>query len=268
VRFSGFTVPPLTTAMPPRKSTKSAASRASVAPLIPESRPEVFIKPRSPFFTRPPVVIAILGTMLLCGLYLWVAQPTPTETPAPQPYQANQGEQPNTETQTEDAVARVSGMILVNTDENPQVFTVSDAGAFREQTPQAGPVQEGDKVIAWTDKTVVYSPMEDKIIAVYPTVPPAPPTPESDATVEIRNASGVAGAAAKLKKSLTDAGLAVSAVGDAATRQVGTMIIDLSNGAFPNALAKLSSLSVGEVTSALPAGEPTSDAKILILIGK
>jgi hypothetical protein len=159
-------------------------------------------------------------------------------------------------------------MMLVNQDENPQIFTVSDAGTFRAQTPQAGPVQDGDKVISWTDKTVVYSPSEDKIIAVYPTVPPEPPAPEADATVEIRNASGVAGAGARLKKSLTEAGIAVSKVGDAATRQVGTMIIDLSNGAVPNALAKLAALSVGTSASALPSGEPTSDAKILILIGK
>lgn len=248
--------------MPPRKTAKTVPAAPKEVRIIPDA-------PRTPFFSKPPVLIAILGTMLVSALYLWIAQPVPSTPPAVYTPPTGQNQAPEAPSgDQEDPVTRVSRMIVVNPAENPQVFTVSDAAAFQAEQPQAGAVESGDKVISWSDKTVVYSPSKDMIIAVYPTPPPVPPTPEADATVEIRNGSGVAGGAARMRNAMMDGGLAISRIGDAAVRRTeGTIVIDLSGGTKPNALSKTLELSGGTVGD-LPEGEPTSEASILVIIGQ
>lgn len=222
---------------------------------------------RTSLFSRTPVVIAILATMLVCAAYLWIAQPVPPASLSV--------ERSNTEAPSGDVVARVSRFIVTNPSEEPQVFAVSDPSAFAWSQPGIGQVQTGDKVLIWSDKMVVYSPTLDKIVAVVPTSVDSAPSPqaakeaplEASATVEVRNGSGVAGAAARLKKTLTDAGLTVSGVGDAATRPSGTVVVDLSGGTVPNALAASIKAADG-FSGELPAGEPTSKASILIIIGR
>ena len=247
----------------PRKASSSSRTKAS-APVEPPAPIR-----REPLFSRPPVILAILGTMIVCAVYLWVVQP---HSSAPLSGDRMQEKGNGLET-VSGLISRVSGLIVVKTDETPTVYSVTDAAAFTEAWPAAAEVKEGDKVLEWSDKTVIYSPSEDKIVAVLPafdqiTHMPEAAEPEEGVTVEIRNGSGIAGAAARLQRDLRDQGFHISLIGDARTRlnEGGTILIDFTNGGAPNALALLREATSGTVAT-LPDTEPLSDDDILILIG-
>jgi hypothetical protein len=258
----------------PRTSSPRARASKKTAPSI-EAMPMESPKASSghePVFSRPPVILAILGTMIVAAIYLWVVQPAPTS------YE----EGPNGQTQEDMAldtvsglISRVSALIVVKGDETPTVYSVTDVAAFTEAWPAASAVKEGDKVLEWSDKTVIYSPTEDKIVAVLPALEggsheegPTVIVAESGVTIEIRNASGVGGAAGRLQRSLEEKGFEVARIGDARTRisEGGTILIDFTNGGAPNALTLLKEAASGTVTT-LPEGEVASQEDILILIG-
>jgi hypothetical protein len=253
--------------------------KASVAAPAP-TRP--VIKPRVPFFSQPPVVMAVLISMVVFTLWLWMTGVTPVPTIATSiPYASV------LPTRAQSVTERVNRFIVTNPNEAPQVFTVSDPASFngRLPLPSGLAILQGDKVLIWADKTVVYSPSLDKLVAVFPTAPgqsygqpdqtapetptaaPVDHTPEQAATIEIRNGSGVNGAAARMRTTLKGAGLTVLGVGDAKTKPQGTIVVDLSQGKYPNALEKTIT-TIGGTSAGMPLGEPSSDASILVIIGK
>jgi hypothetical protein len=240
--------------------------RSSTEAVRKQAATPVVIRPHVPFFAKPPILAAILLTMAVSAVYLWFMQPMADTEYAQNHANNSENSAQNTAPQPpESAVERVSQMV-VTLDEEPQLYTVTDLTAFQEQNPAVSGVELGDKVVMWSDKTVVYSPHRDKIVAIYPTPAPVPPSPEIDATIEVRNGSGVAGAAGRLKKTLQDAGLSVKRVGDAAGRYTGTVVVDLSSGVMPAAFAETLK-QTGGAAGELPEGEPASDASILVIIG-
>ncbi|OGL74448.1 hypothetical protein A3E39_04120 [Candidatus Uhrbacteria bacterium RIFCSPHIGHO2_12_FULL_60_25] len=222
------------------------------------------------FFGQPVVILAVVAAMAVAAVYLWITQPKPPSAPP------TAETSPEVKRQVDDIVARVAELITVNPNEKPYVAMVSDIEAVR----QANPVfyrdaEEGDKVLIWSDKAVIYSPSKDKLVAVVTAqasgIPTAPQSATStmaaeDATIEIRNGSGVAGAAGRLRTTLTDAGLTVSKIGDARTRPEQTLVIDLSSGKAPVTVQKTLELT-GGAAGTVPDGEPGSSAGILVIIG-
>lgn len=251
----------------PRKS--SASSRATKA----ESPVESSAPSRhEPLFSRPPVILAILGTMIVCAVYLWVVQPKAAPQAGHQEYK--EGQEGSLDT-ISGLVDRVASLIVVKEDETPTVYSVHNVDEFTQAWPMATGVKEGDKVLEWSDKTVVYSPTEGKIVAVLPALShentpkeEEPVVAEEGVTIEIRNGSGVAGAASRLQADLRGKGFTVSRIGDARTRisTGGSIVVDLTNGGTPNAL-KLLTEAMGGTVAPLPEGEPTSDEDFLIIIG-
>src|SRR3989344_4234027 len=240
--------------------------RSPMDPVRKPSAAPVRIRPHVPFFAKPPVMIAILLTMAVSAVYLWFTQPVSDTPDSTNDRQYAENYPANTvSTPPEGLVERISRMV-VTSQEEPQLFTITDLPEFMIEHPQALDLELGDKVVMWSDKTVIYSPHREKIVTIYPTLPPVPPSPEIDATVEIRNGSGIPGAAGRLKKTIQDAGLSVKLVGDAAGRYTGTVVVDLSNGTMPAALAEAVKQS-GGVIGELPSDEPTSEASILVIIG-
>jgi hypothetical protein len=235
--------------------------------------------PKKPFFGKPAVIVTILALMAVCAVFLWVRQ---LWTPPAQPLTSDNS--PKIKQEVQSTIARVAELVPIKTDERPYVGVITDVDLVKQANPFYKDAEQGDKVLIWSDRAVVYSPSKDKIVAMVVATPanaqpaPAPTieqptstTPVSTAletvTVEIRNASGVAGLAGKLKATLVSDGITVSKIGDAKVKLDNTVIVDLSQGKAPNALAKVSSVS-GGTAAALPEGEPTSKADILILIGK
>lgn len=231
--------------------------------------------PTSPkrFFAQPAVILAVVAAMAIGAIYLWITQPT-SQVPAQPPTAATS---PEVKRQVDDIIARVAQLITVNPNEKPYVAVISDLEAVQKANPIFyRDAEKGDNVLIWSDKAVIYSSTKDKLVAVATAQTPGAPTmPGSgtstsaieDVTIEIRNGSGVAGAAGRLRTTLKDAGLTVSKIGDARTRPDETVIIDLTGGKAPTTIQKINTLVSG-VSGPTPEGEPSSTAGILIIIGK
>jgi len=178
---------------------------------------------------------------------------------------------------------RVRAHIAVPSGENPAMWTVSSADLVRQQNPVLFQDAEvGDYVLAWNDRIVVYSASKDRVIGMLMTSAPVEaPSGEADtasmaeaeerrepATIEIRNASGIAGAARRLKESVVKQGLTVTSVSDAAIRRTGTLIVDQTGGQAESEIAIVLGAASGTVVTAMPEGEPASEAGVLVLIGR
>lgn len=218
-------------------------------------------------------VLVVIAAMALAAVYLWITQPKS----ALEPSDATTAETSPEQKQSQNIIERVARHILVNQDEQPYVANITDLAAVRQANPVFYKDAElGDKALIWSDKALIYSPSRDVIVAVMtapatavPALPEAATTTTAaleQVTVEIRNGSGIAGLAAKLRDKLKAAGLAVNRIGDARNRVTSTVIVDLTEGQAPNALSKITELAGGSVGSA-SAGEPASQADILIIIG-
>ncbi len=64
---------------------------------------------------------------------------------------------------------RVSHMVLVPSDATPTVATVQDVDALRKENPAFySEAQNGDRVIAWPTKIVLYSTSRDIVLVAMP----------------------------------------------------------------------------------------------------
>lgn len=161
-----------------------------------------------------------------------------------------------TRMKTEDVkslVERVSQLIKINAGEQPTVATVQDADLLRQSNPSFyQDAQNGDRLLVWSDKAVLYSTQNDKLLAVMPIVAsqqntingqPATPT-DTDATsttstsatqatsvegeqakIQVLNGTTVAGMAKKMSTKLQDMKLTVVNVGDAKLKTYDKTVI-------------------------------------------
>jgi hypothetical protein len=171
-------------------------------------------------------------------------------------------------------IASVGRHILINVDETPFVATISNIDLVRQKNPVFyKDAEQGDKVLIWSDKAVIYSPTQDKLIAVMTAYAPVPGDDittstagvEEEATIEIRNGSRIAGAAGRLRTKLIEAGVDVIRIGDTRA-STGVLVIDQTGGNAPKALDIVLEIASGTL-GILPAGEAPSDADILVIIG-
>lgn len=186
------------------------------------------------------------------------------------------------EDETKSVIERVRAHIAINTAENPAMWTISSLDLVKTQNPVLFKDAElGDYVLAWKDRIVVYSSSKDRIVGMQMIEPTqneaesaATSTPSEESahvapvTIEIRNASGIAGGAKRLKAQLTDAGLTVEKIGDAAVKRTGTVIVDLTGGTAAETISAIQGTTGGTVVTEMPDGEPASTSGILVLIGR
>jgi hypothetical protein len=175
--------------------------------------------------------------------------------------------------------------------------TISDISLLRSKNPDFyANAEEGDKVLIWNDRAVIYSAKKDLIIAVATAKPlladdrqpqagssstasassttaPAALQPTdlatqlASTTVEIRNGSRVNGAAEQLRIQLSQQAVNVIRIGNALPRQ-GTLVIDQTSGTAPGVVNLLLQATNGTVSDALPPDELPTTAGILVIIGK
>lgn len=68
-------------------------------------------------------------------------------------------------------IDRVSAVVQVKTDETPSVATITDISIMKANNPILyRDAQNGDRMLVWTDKAVIYSTTQDKVISVMPMV--------------------------------------------------------------------------------------------------
>ncbi len=191
----------------------------------------------------------------------------------------------NTQTsqqQTQNLIQKVGDLMLLPTNETPQVATVTDVSKLSGQ-PFFARAQNGDKVLIYQNaaEVILYRPGINKIIAVAPLNAPTSsqsasqtltPTPtqvqDQTATAVILNGTAATGLArtaeTKIKASL--ANIKVLSVGDSYNSYQQTEVIDVS-GKKSQAASQVASFLGGKVVSAIPAGEDKPNADILVILG-
>ena len=187
--------------------------------------------------------------------------------------------------QVQSLVAKVSAHIQVKQGEQPTVATIQDVEILRAQNPDFyKDAQNGDRLLIWSDKAVLYSSSQDKLLAVLPiripetpatgttsqnpVLPPitAPKAPVAEnPTIDVRNATQVTGLAKTVADRLTAAGLKVGQI-VSAKPLADTLIVVQAGKSFPETVKKLAELTGGRVAT-LPAGEASFNSDIVVLIG-
>lgn len=187
------------------------------------------------------------------------------------------------EQQVNEVISRVSRFIVVPEGEQPTVAVLRDTAALAERQPFYRGAKDGDILIIYSSRAIIYDPKANKLVHVGPitrtdtsptpsAAPSASPTPVPEpekVTVDVRNGTtkaGLAGATAtELKK---NAWVTIGKVSDASGSFTTTTIVDLSKGTKPGAVAALQKLLGGTVVTELPKGESSSTADIVVIVGK
>lgn len=185
-------------------------------------------------------------------------------------------------------ISRVSQLITVKAGEEPTVATVQDSEMLKTSNPVFyKDVENGDRLLVWSDKAVLYSVKQDRLLSVMPIVSDQPSNEAAtgtsatnntnssssteavveDVSLEIRNGTRTAGLARSASESLKAKGYSVSSIGDAVGKDYAkTTIIKTSDKLSSSTISALQSLLEAEVMD-LPSGEAAGKADILIIIG-
>lgn len=172
------------------------------------------------------------------------------------------------EQEIKDLVKKVSRLMLLPTDEEPTVATVSDFNKLKDQ-PFFKNAQNGDKLLIYTNaKTaILYDPKKDLILAV------APLNIGTDAqetlTMEVRNGTQTSGLAQSVSENLNKNNIYnVQKVGDAKKNNYSkTLVIDLGKSSNKNTIDVLAKELNAELIKVLPDGELNTTSDLIIIIG-
>ncbi|MEI7512532.1 MAG: LytR C-terminal domain-containing protein [Candidatus Uhrbacteria bacterium] len=261
----------------PRKIIRRTPTATDIAPPAPVEAPKVRTS-RSSILLPALVIVAVAGI----GFAGWKLFPqnvnvaeNAAEAPAPD--------------QATDLAKRVSKHVLVPADESPMVATVQDPEALRVQNPVFyKEAEQGDRLLIWSDKAVLYSPTKDVVLAMLsmsafnasstpPTATDTKPAASNiqvetlatkeEVMVEVRNGSTTPGLARKAAEKLKADGWKNVTIADAKVKPVTTTGVFVSSkktlGDYP---ATIASMFKGGVIKTLGA-EPASAADILVIIG-
>lgn len=195
-----------------------------------------------------------------------------------------------TDVQVQTVIDRVSNFTAVPSDEKPSVVVLRDVGSLEAQQPFYHGAKDGDILIIYSSRAIIYDPVANKLVSVSPiqqaTASPSPiasgsaqfsPSPSVSATpvapekvsIEVRNGTSVAGLAGKTASDLKkNTWVTSTKTGDAHGTYATTAIVDLSGGTKPGAVAALEKLFGVTAVTAIPKGESTSTANVLVIVGK
>jgi hypothetical protein len=195
-----------------------------------------------------------------------------------------------TDTQVQQVVANISKFLAVPSDEKPSVVVLSDVQSLAAQQQFYQGAKDGDLLVLYSNRAIIYDAAANKLVAVgpiqrndatpsptasgsaqfspSPSVSASPAVPEK-VTVDVRNGTTTAGLAGSMASTLKkNTWVTIGAVGDAKGSYTKTTLVDLSGGKKPNAVAALEGILKVTAVTALPKGESTSTADILVIVGK
>jgi len=166
------------------------------------------------------------------------------------------------EQEVEDILLQVGRHIVLPEGEMPELATVQDAEALAAEQAFFEGAINGDKLLVFSQKALLYSPSRDILVNVGPIYV----SDLEKLVVDVRNGSDMGGAASELSNLLTEKfGYDVVDVGDAANfNYEETVLVNLS-GADVSILEQ--ELGVTAVTK-LPSKEKDSEADVVIIIGE
>lgn len=202
---------------------------------------------------------------------------------------ANAGEK-LTDSQVQTVIARVSKFMVVPSYEKPSVVVLRNVAELAAQQPFYRDAKDGDVLIVYSTRAIVYDVKANKLVSVSPIqqntatpIPTAvasgsaqltptptgtPPAPEK-VTVDVRNGTSTAGLAGTMASELKkNKWVTIGALGDAKGSYTATMLVDLSKGKKPGAVAELERILKIKAVTELPKGEAASTADMLVIVGK
>ncbi|MCE9585752.1 LytR C-terminal domain-containing protein [Candidatus Uhrbacteria bacterium] len=220
-----------------------------------------------------PIVIALVLVVGGVGYFVNAAMKGKTSADVTQ---GQIGEGVNAE-EVNKTIERVRSLTVTTADEFPTVATIQNISILRPQNPTLyRDAENGDKLLVWSDKVVVYSANKDRLLVVMPiNIPPTVSAPVAAATVteeptvtlEVRNGSATLGVARVLSEKLKGEGFKTLAPGDAKNKlYASTVIYNATGKTIPNTLEKLVASTGGTVVDSLE-GERESKADLLIIVG-
>ncbi len=198
-----------------------------------------------------------------------------------------------TDAQVQAVVARISKFMVVPENEKPSVIVLKDVASLAQQQPFYRGAADGQILIVYSTRAIIYDAKTNKLVSVSPitqnTATPVPsvvasgsaqltPTPSASTapiapekiTLEVRNGTSTAGLAGKTASELDAkySWITSPKAADAKNSYKTTVIVDLSKGTKPGAVAALETyFGVTSVTE-LPKGEVATTADILVIVGK
>jgi LytR cell envelope-related transcriptional attenuator len=203
-----------------------------------------------------------------------------------------------TDDQVQRLIERVSRFMVLPSGENPSVVILRDVASLAEQQSFYRGAKDGDILIVYSSRAIIYDAKENKLVNVGPIVrndatpPPSPtsstsegmaspspslpagqaggtPVAPENVKVDVRNGTGTAGLAGATASDLKkNSWITIGSVGDAQGSFKATVIVDLSKGKNPGALAELERILGVKAVTEMPKGEATSTADILVIVGK
>ncbi len=192
-----------------------------------------------------------------------------------------------TDSQVGQVVARIGKFMVLPENETPTVVVVRDAETTQQQAFYKG-VKNGDILVVYSKTAILYDPVNNKLLNVSPLsrteatpqptadpsasttpAPSATPVAPEKVTVDVRNGTstpGLAGSTANELKKFS--WVTIGTLGDAVGSYKATVVVDLSKGTKPGAVAEIAKkLGVTPITE-LPKGEKSTSADILVIVGK
>lgn len=235
----------------------------------------------------PPFGLVLAAIILLTAAALGVKQvwfkspPKPVQTSVP----ADAG-QAGTPESIRGLIDKVAKHIVLKAGEDPTVATIQDVEILKRQNPVFyKDAQNGDRLLIWSDKAVLYSQDRDIILAVLPiSLPPTAlgekPADASasstltavqnkeEATVEVRNGTGTPGMAKAMSDKLAKLGLEALKPTDAGKKDYAqTIVVKLTDKELPLSLQAINSVAGTSQSVQLPAEESPSKADFLVIVG-
>ena len=195
-----------------------------------------------------------------------------------------------TDAQVDSVVARISKFMVVPVDERPSVVVLKDTASLAQQQPFYKDSVDGNILVVYSTRAIIYDAVSNKLVGVSPiqqnTATPVPspvasgsaqltPTPSASpiapekSTIEVRNGTTTVGAAGKAASDLKKLAWVTSAkAADAKTTYTKTVIVDMTGGKKPGALAALEAQFAVKGVTEIPKGEVTSTSDFLVILGK
>lgn len=219
-----------------------------------------------------PIVVALILAFGSIGYFVKASMNGKTNTTQEQVRNAD--DRP----EADNTVERIRALTATIAEEVPTVSTIQDVSDLRQGNPTLyRDAEDGDKLVVWSDKIIVYSTNKDRVLVVMPINNKLPGSEagvevetveeEPGVTIEVRNGSATPGVARALSEKLKIEGFETLAPSDAKNKMyASTVIYQVIEKNIPKTLENLIASTSGTVVNVLE-GEKESKADLLIIVG-
>jgi hypothetical protein len=218
------------------------------------------------------LILLLIVAMALGFIYLWVMRVVRGPEVEPPSLPVGAKEEVTKSPDVREILARVAEHVVIPRYGMPRLATITNPEAAKQANPLYKDAELGDKVLLWEDALIVYSPLKDRIIALYaPTIAQEGrevlvgtiATSSNPLTVEIRNGTRIRGEAGRIREIIrNNQHFRVIRIGDAHPLDT-TIIVSLLDPSMLKSLLEVTSGTIG----VLPRGEASSTADVLVLLG-